>query len=245
MTASCTTAYRPRGRTATAALLGITALALSACGSHDSAPALPTLGAPVQPKTQDGAPVPDVTALRNNLLDASQLPSGYTSLGDPPTGSTTGAGANTTPPQCAKVLAPIAEQATNAATRAAAQYGGPDFDSIDIDAAAYANGGAAQAFSTVQALLRDCANYSSTDPDGTKVEYQVGGLEQPSSGDASFAFRVHTTSQGLTLYSAVTVTQVGSTVVQFSMSGAREPDSQQLTALTAAQVRKLRGTTGP
>ncbi|WP_084514394.1 hypothetical protein [Nocardia acidivorans] len=241
MTATRTPTHRPRGRTAAAALLGLTALTLTACGSHDSAPALPTLGPVVQPKTQEGAPVPDVTALRNSLLEVSQLPSGYTSLGDPPTGSTTGAGTNTVPAQCSKVLAPIAAQATNAATRAAAQYGGPDFDSIDIDAAAYANGGAGQAFSTVQALLRACVTYSSTDPDGTKVEYQVGGLEQPGSGDASFAFRVHTTSQGLTLYSAVTVTQVGSTVVQLSMSGAKEPDPQQLTALTTAQVRKLRG----
>ncbi|MFB7724249.1 hypothetical protein [Nocardia sp. NPDC056100] len=236
---------RPRGRTAMVALLGVSAVALSACGSHDSAPALPTLGPVVQPTVPSNAPVPDVTGLRNGLLDATQLPSGYTSLGDPPTGSSTGAGAGTNPVQCAKVLAPIAEQATNAATRAAAQYGGPDFESIDIDAAAYANGGAAQAFSSVQALLRACSSYSSTDPDGTKVEYQVGGLDQPTSGDASFAFRVHTTSQGLTLYSAVTVSLVGATVVQFSMSGAKEPDPQQLTALTTAQVNKLRGQPAP
>ncbi|WP_405135858.1 hypothetical protein [Nocardia sp. NBC_01388] len=242
--ASTTTPRRPRGRTALVLLLST--VAVSACGSHDSAaPALPTLGPTVQPKATVAPAIPDVITLRAQLLDVPQLPSGYSSLGDPAPGSTTGAGARTTPAQCAKVLAPIAEQAPNAVTRAAAQYGGPDFDSIDIDSAAYANDGAAQAFSAAQTLLRQCGTYSSTDTDGSKVQFQVGGLNQPTAGDGSFGFRVHTTSQGLTLYTAVSITVVGSTVVQLAMSGTNEPDPQQLSALTDAQVHKLRGDAGP
>lgn len=237
---------RPRARITLAALASAVAVTVSACGSEDSAPALPPLGPAVQPpKAAANAPVPDTYALRGELLEAAQLPDGYAALTDPAPGSISGAGSTTTPAQCAKVLAPIAEQAPNAATRAAATFGGLDFASIDIDAAAYTGEGAAQAFTAVQALLRECGTYSGKDADDTRVEFRVGGLEQPGAGDASIAYRVNTASQGLTLYSAVSITLVGATVVQIAMSAAKEVDAQQLSALTAAQVRKLRGEAGP
>ncbi|UGT41043.1 hypothetical protein LTV02_34645 [Nocardia yamanashiensis] len=233
----------------TIALLSLTAvvtLAVSGCGTKDSGSPLPSFGPSVTPPAGSGpAAALDQVTLRNDLLDAGQLPSGYTAFPDPAPGSTSGAGSTTDPARCAKVLAPVADQAPGAAASAVAEFGGPNFASVDIDAASYANGGAAQAFSAVQSLLRECTKYSGTDADNTKVEFRLGGLEQPNAGDASIAFRVHTTSQGVTLYSAVSVILVGATVVQINMSGASEPDSQQLSALTAAQVRKLSGATGP
>lgn len=227
-------------------LTGAVALAVTGCGNKDSGTPLPSFGPTVTPPAGSGSAKPlDEVTLRNSLLDAGQLPSGYTAFPDPAPGSSSGAGATTDPARCAKVLAPVADQAPGAAASAVAEFGGPNFGSVDIDAASYANGGAAQAFSAVQSLVRECAKYSGTDADNTEVEFRLGGLEQPNAGDASTAFSVHTTSQGITLYSAVSVTMVGATVVQINMSGASEPDSQQLSALTAAQVRKLSGATGP
>ncbi|MFE6864360.1 hypothetical protein [Nocardia sp. NPDC057668] len=238
----------PGARTAFVALTGVLALTLAACGKDDTAPALPPLGPAVAPPTvRAEGPVPDSPALRAAILDAQALPDGYAALPDPAAGSTAGSGSSTDPAQCAKVLAPVAQQAPDAAARATATFGGLDFASIDIDAAAYAGDGAARAFTAVQTLLRDCGSYSGTDaadPSAT-IEFRVGSLEQPAAGDAATAYRVVTTSQGFTLYSAVSLALVGSTVVQIAMSGAKEPDAQQLSALTVAQVRKLRGESGP
>ncbi|MFE3059336.1 hypothetical protein [Nocardia sp. NPDC059239] len=230
-----------------ALLAGALALAATACGSHkDSAPALPSLEPAVQPSgTPGGAPVLDQFTLRSELLDVSVMPAGFTALDDPPPGSSGGAGAKTDPAPCANVLAAMAVQAPGSAAQAAAQFGGPNFASVDIDAASYANGGAAQAFSTVQSILPGCTRYSGKDADNTKVEFRLGGLNQPQAGDGSTAFQVRTTSDGLTLYTDVSITMVGSTVVQIAYSDAKEPDPQQLSAMTAAQVRKLQGAAGP
>ncbi|WP_157555343.1 hypothetical protein [Nocardia crassostreae] len=238
---------RPRAVSSAAAVLAsVLAVTVSACGADDSAAPLPGFGPVVAPPQGASAPpVTDSVVLRNDLLEVGQLPAGYAALNDPPPGVSSGAGAQTDPAQCAKVLAPVTEQAPGAAAEAVAQFSGPDFASVDIDAASYANGGAAQAFSAMQTLLRECTAYSGKDADDTAVEFRVGGLDQPAEGDASTAFRVNTTSSGLTLYSAVSLALVGSTVVQIAMSGASEPDTQQLSALTAAQVRKLRGAAGP
>ncbi|MGX1807796.1 hypothetical protein ACWIGI_18920 [Nocardia sp. NPDC055321] len=243
-----TTRAIPRARTTVAALTGVLALTLAACGEDDAAPAVPPLGPAVTPPTAAaGGPVPDSPALRAAILDAKALPNGYAALPDPAVGSSSGSGSNTDPARCAKVLAPVAEQAPDAASRATATFGGLDFASIDIDAAAYAGDGAGRAFTAVQTLLRECASFSGTDaadPSAT-IEFRVGGLDQPTAGDAATAYRVVTTSQGFTLHSAVSLALVGPTVVQIAMSGATEPDPQQLTALTVAQVRKLRGEAGP
>lgn len=230
-----------------ALLAGALALTVTACGnSKDSAGPLPSLGPAVQPtQSPGGAPVLDQYTLRADLLDLTAMPAGFTALDDPPPGAAGGAGAKTDPAACAKVLEAIAVQAPGAAAQAAAQFAGMNFASVDIDAASYANGGAAQAFSTVQSLLTGCTKYSGTDADNTKVEFRLGGLNQPQAGDGSTGFQVRTTSEGLTLYTDVSITLVGSTVVQIAYSDAKEPDPQQLSAMTAAQVRKLRGAAGP
>ncbi|MBL1077823.1 sensor domain-containing protein [Nocardia sp. 2] len=231
------------GRTALATLAAVLAVAVSACGSGDSTDPLPSLLPTVQPPTASNAPALDDVTLRNSLLDETVL-TGYTALNDPPPGTVTGAGTATDPSQCAKVLSPVAEQAPGARAQAIAQFSGTDFASIDIDAASYANGGSAQAFSLVQSLLQGCAAYSGKDADNITVEFRLGGLEIPKAGDASTAFRVHTSSQGFTLYTAVSLTVVGSTVVQIAMSGASEPDPQKLGDITAEQVKQLRAATG-
>lgn len=230
----------------TAALAAVLAgVAVSGCGSDDSTDSLPPLGSAVPPPSGSATtPPPDSQTLRSDLLAAAQLPAGYTALPDPEP-DPAAAAEGTDPKQCAKVLSPIADQSTGAVSRAVAQFEGTSFTSIDIDAAGFANGGAAQAFSAAQSLLRECTHYSSTSSDKTTVEFRVGGLEQPKNGDASTAYRVTTTSEGVTLYSAVSVTLVGPTVVQVALTGAKEPDPQQLSALTAAQVQKLRGVAGP
>ncbi|QLY33641.1 hypothetical protein [Nocardia huaxiensis] len=232
------------GRGALAALAGLVAVTVSACGSDEPAETLPALQPTVRPPTLANAvPLTDVP-LRNSLLDETKLPDGYIALNDPPPGTVTGAGAATDPAQCAKVLSPVGEQAPGAVSQAVAQFSGPDFESVDIDAASYANGAAAQAFSQVQSLLQGCTTFSGKDADNVAVDFRLGGLEQPQAGDASTAFRVQTSSQGFTLYTAVSLTMVGSTVVQIAMSGATEPDPQRLSALTAEQVAKLRAATG-
>ncbi|MVU82122.1 hypothetical protein GPX89_33400 [Nocardia sp. ET3-3] len=229
-----------------ALLIGALALTVTACGNKDSAPPMPSLGPAVKPSTPAGnAPVPDQYTLRSDLIDATALPTGFTAMDDPPPGSSGGAGAKTDPAPCANILASIATQAPGAAAQAAAQFAGNNFASIDIDAASYANGGAAQAFSTVQSLLPGCTKYSGKDADNTKVEFRLGGLNQPQAGDGSTAFQVRTTSDGLTLYTDVSIVLVGNTVVQIALSDSKEPDPQQLSAMTAAQVRKLQGAAGP
>ncbi|MEC3920045.1 hypothetical protein [Nocardia sp. CDC160] len=229
-----------------ALLAGALALTVTACGNKDSAPPLPSLGPTVTPKTPGtAAPALDQYTLRSDLLDVSQLPAGFTALDDPPPGNTGGAGAKTDPAPCAKVLAEIGTQAPGAVAQVAAQFAGSNFASVDIDAASYANGGAAQAFSTAQGLLAGCTKYSGKDADNTKVDFRLGGLNQPQAGDGSTSFQVRTTSDGMTLYTDVTIVLVGSTVVQIAYSDSKEPDPQQLSAMTAAQVRKLQGAAGP
>lgn len=235
------------GRLTSSALLAAgLALTVTACGSKDSAAPLPTLGPTVQPGTSGAGAAPlDQYTLRGDLLEVGQLPAGFSALNDPPPGSTSGAGSKTDPAQCSSVLAGIADQAPGSAARAAAQFAGSNFASLDIDAASYANGGAAQAFSAVQKLLQGCTKYTGKDADNSSVEFRVGGLSQPNAGDASTSFQMRTTSQGLTLYTDVSIVLVGSTVVQIALSDAKEPDPQQLSAMTATQVRRLQGAVGP
>ncbi len=55
------------------------------------------------------------------------------------------------PHRCANVLDTVARQARGAVADAESNFSGPDFTSIDIDAASYPGSGAAEAFSTIQA----------------------------------------------------------------------------------------------
>jgi hypothetical protein len=228
----------------------VTATSLAAlaagCGSahHDS---LPELGATVTAPKPTAPAVTDSDALQARLLAVAQLPPGYTQLPDagPGNGPEQADHSHTDPPACANVLAAVSDQAPGASAHAAVHYSASNFASIDIDAASYPDNGAPQVFSTLQGLLHRCRSYSGTDADGTPIHYQTGGLDQPPAGDACASFQVHTTSGGLTLYSAATIAVVGSTIVQIVETAPQPVSPTTLTDLTAEQVHHLQGTSGP
>ncbi|GAA5058962.1 hypothetical protein GCM10023318_38900 [Nocardia callitridis] len=226
-------------------------LLVAGCGGSDSGqppaeqPELPPLGPVVAAAPVTGAPITDRGRLDALLLGPDVLPPNFTALpprndGQQGTGAAAGE-APTDPAECAAVLTPVGTQHAGALTQSSAQYEGPNFASIDIDAASFANDVAAQAFTGVQEVLRRCARYSSTDSSQAGIDYRVGGLAQPPAGDASAAFQVRTTSDGLTLESSVALVQVGSTLAQVSVTAPESVDPGVLTDLTAAQVRELQG----
>ncbi len=229
-----------------AVLLAGIAIGVSACGSQheDSLPALasPTSLAPIT-----APPITDSAALRALLLSPADIPPGFTQLDDasPGNGPTPPDRSRTDPVECAKVLAPVGDLYPGSAGRGDVHYSSPNYASIDIDIASYADGRAAQAFSAVQKLLHDCGSYSGTDADGTAVDYHLGGLPQPTVGTASTSFQVRTTSEGMSLYSAATVAVVGSSVVQIAETSPAQIDPAALRDLTDKQVRRLTGATGP
>lgn len=225
----------------------------AACGSHHGN-SLPAVGSAAPPSRVTAAPFTDSAALQAKLLGAADMPPGFAQLDDGSggNGQTPPDRSHTDPAACAKVLDEVRKQVPGASAGGAVHYSSPDFDSIDIDAASYPNSTAAQAFSTVEGLVRQCTAYSGTDADGTAVSYRVGGLNEPKAGDAvhpgdptSISFQVQTSSQGLTLYSAATLALVGSTVVQIARAGQKPADPAALKALTDAQVKRLRGIAGP
>ncbi|UAK36069.1 hypothetical protein K8O92_31985 [Nocardia asteroides] len=220
------------------------------CGSSDSAvpglPELPPLGPAVAAAPVTAGPETDSGRLGAQLLGEANLPSGFTAL---PTRADTGiapSGASATnPPECAKVLTPIGAQHAGALAQASTQYAGPNFSSIDIDAASYPHDALGGAFSAVQETLRRCVRYSGADATDIPVDYRIGGLAQPAAGQAAKAFQVRATSDGLTLGSSVAIVQVGSTLVQVAVTAPESVDPGVLSALTAAQVRRLQGVAGP
>ncbi|WP_051046392.1 sensor domain-containing protein [Nocardia asiatica] len=220
------------------------------CGSEEQAaagqPELPALGPVVAAAPVTAAPETDPARLRDRLLGDADLPSGFNAL-PPPADIGGGApGASpTNPAECGKVLAPLGVQRPGALSQASTQFAGPDFSSIDIDVAAYPPDAVAGAFSDAQEILRRCAHYSSADDSDITVDYRIGGLVQPPAGDASAPFQVRTTSDGLTLGSSVAIVQVGSTLLQVAVTAPESVDPGVLSALTAAQVRRLRGVAGP
>lgn len=230
----------------TAILLLGAALFASACGSHKNS-SLPPIASATPPPTVTAAPFTDSAALRAKLLGAADMPPGFDQLDDGSggNGQTPPDRSRTDPAACARVLDEVGKQVPGASAAAAVHYSSPNFDSIDIDAASYPNTAAAQAFSTVENLVRTCSSYSGTDADGTALTYRVGGLNEPGAGDASVSFQVQTSSQGMTLYSAATVALVGSTVVQIARAGQQPVDPAALKALTDTQIQRLRGIAGP
>ncbi|WP_280259413.1 hypothetical protein [Nocardia abscessus] len=236
---------RARGLVAALAPLVVVA----GCGSQDRAaagpPDLPTLGPVVAAAPVTTGPETDSARLRDRLLGEADLPAGFTAL--PPAADEGGAiGASpTNPAECGKVLAPLGTQRTAALAQASTQFAGPNFSSIDIDAASYSPDTAGVAFSAVQEILRRCAHYSSAVDSDIPVDYRIGGLDQPPAGDAGTAFQMRTTSDDLTLGSSVAIVQVGSTLVQVAVTAPESVDPGVLGALTAAQVRRLRGVAGP
>ncbi|WP_157121091.1 sensor domain-containing protein [Nocardia miyunensis] len=234
------------------ALIAAVAVFAAGCGSHHGGSSLPAVSSVAAPSTVTAAPLTDSAALQAKLLSGTDIPPDYQALDDGSGGSGPG-GDSPTPPNrshtdpaaCAKVLDAVSDQVPGASAHGAVHYSSADFDSIDIDAASYPGSGAAKAFASVQDLLHRCGSYSGTDADGTAVGYQVGGLDEPRAGDASVSFQVHTTSQGLTLYSAATVALVGSTVVQIARAGQKPVDPAALRSITATQIQRLQGISGP
>lgn len=234
-----------------AALLSVSALAtITACtADKPDAPALEPLGPSVTaPPIASGATTIDPGRLRSAILGTADLPAGFAPIADPTEdlglapapGPTESSRSRTQPAACAAVLEPIAEQQSGSTAHALGRFGGPDYTSIDIDAATYPEPAVAQAFSRVQDVIGQCLSFTGTDFDGVAVDSRIGGLDQPPAGDASTAFRVVTDSDGVTLTSDVVIAVVGSTVVQIAATGQRAIDAAVLTDIAKRQVDRLR-----
>ncbi|WP_431950194.1 hypothetical protein [Nocardia lijiangensis] len=227
------------------------AVVVAGCGAEEekqsSVPALQPLGPVVAAAPVTGSPTTDPDELTRRLLGPADLP-GMTPVPDsrgPGQAEPAGPTAETRPAQCARVLLPLAVQGTDPLTWNTVAYNGPNFSSIDIDAASYSPEKLAAAFSTVQQTLRECTEYSGNDADGTAIEYRLGGLSQPPVGDASTAFELRTSSAGFTLISLVSIVQVGSVLAQVTITAPESVEPAALTDLTADQVARLRGVAGP
>ena len=227
---------------------------LSSCSSSDdnstaSATLAPTVTAP---STPTGPVITDSGALQAALLTGPDLPAGFTPAAEAapplqqpgPTQAPPPDKSHTDPAECATVLAPLSDQRKDSAAHAITRYDGPDFSSIDIDAASYPGTGAAQLFSDIQSQLAHCLHYSGTDADGVSVDYRLSGLDQAKVGDASTALRLKTSSEGFTLTSGVVIAVVGSTVMQLNATGQQPIDPKVLSALATKQADKLRGASG-
>lgn len=223
-------------------LAGSAALLLAGSGcaqERDSAPAaLPPLGPVVTAAAGTGAPITDADRLRGLLLSPADLPRDFTPLPDNRPDATVTGASPTKPAECARVLTPLVAQRPGAQASAAVQYAGPDFSGIDIDAASYSDAALPSAFADVQALLRRCTSYSDTGD--LEIGYRIGGLPKIDAGDAAAAFQLRTDSEGLSLYSAVAIVQVGNTLAQVSVTAQQPVDPGLLGDLTVAQVRRLR-----
>ncbi|MFC4123573.1 hypothetical protein [Nocardia rhizosphaerae] len=210
------------------------------CGGEESC--VESLSPPVTAAPGTGAVIGDPTLLSAGLLAAADLPGEFGVL--PPredgTGSAVPSESPTDPPDCARLLTPIAEQWPGSAAAASVHFAGPGFATIDIDAAGYADAALPSAFGALQALPRRCRAYSG-DEAGVRIDYLTDTLEQPSAGDANAAFTLTATSEGLTITSQVALVQVGNTLVQLVVTAPESVDPGVLADLTAAQVRKLRG----
>lgn len=243
---------RVNGGAAATATLTL-AVVLAACGSPDDEPTS-TANVPPEvaaPATPGAGPITDENALRAALPTAADLAPGFAALPDTPGEPTGGADAgadsgpaadasSTEPARCANVLDTVARQVPGAVGAAEVNFSGPGFTTVDVDAASYADRGAAEAFAAVQTTLQDCATFDGTDALGTAVEYRLEPLGPPEAGDAATAFRVTTTSEGFTLVSDAVVTVVDSTVVQVVTTGPDAltgDDSAALARTTAERVR--------
>ncbi len=227
---------------AVSACVGLAAVA--GCGSDDAAdsPGSGPFSAPVTAAPGTGAVVRDAAQLSAGLLAATDLPGDFAVV--PPRGDAAEPAvppaAPTDPPDCGRLLSPIAQQWPGSAAAASVQFAGPSFATIDIDAASYPDAALAPAFDALQAQPRRCTSYSGDDA-GVRIEYRTSALAQPPVGDARSAFTLTATSDGLTLTSATSLVQVGNTLVQVVVTAPEVVDPGVLSDLTAAQVRKLRG----
>jgi len=243
-----------RAVAATSALVALGA-PLAACGSSDdptsAAPAAVDLGPAVTaPETPSTGPV-SADTLQAALPTAADLPTGFARLpaiadstlqpGDEPAPDRS----TTNPTRCANVADTVARQAPGSAASAEANFTGPGFASIDVDAASYTGSGAANAFAAAQATLRECTTFTGTDADGTPVQYRIEPLAQPTVGDASTAIRLTTTSEGFTLVSDAVLAVVGSTVVQVIATGPDGTDGDLATGVARTTVDRVHAASPP
>lgn len=259
-------------RRSAAALAACTSLALlTGCGSGtsetdengDSTTAATTPPAPprVDLAPFEGVPAPTVPAgatpitdnafLAGRLLTIADLPAGWTGYDLPPLDpSSPGASAedrsSTDPADCGAVLAPIATAVPGGVSAASVTYGGPDFSSLDQDAASYDGDGAARAFASIQDTLARCGEFSGTDADGVRVDYRVGastlftGADATAPGDATVAARLQVTSDGVELTTDAVITLVGASVTQTVATGLEPVDPQLIRALATTAADRLR-----
>ncbi|MEH6795075.1 MAG: hypothetical protein V7694_13155 [Rhodococcus sp. (in: high G+C Gram-positive bacteria)] len=242
-----------RSTTRVLAALSLVGVAAAGCSADEPAgtPApAPTVVAAPDPLL--GTPITDSGVLSASMLGLDDLPDGFSSIPDPvqdlgldpapeydsPDKS------GTDPAACAAVLAPISDQRGGAAASAVARFSGPNFSSIDEDAASYADSGAAEAFSSVQQAWAGCTEFSGTDADGVSVQYALTGREQSQIGDASASIRLTTSSEGFTLISDVVVAVVDSTVVQIVVSDQSGLEPDTVTAVAEAAADRI-GTAAP
>lgn len=235
------------------------AVVLVGCGTDrdvgdtpsEATPEAPTVGlpafTPVPPPSATGTgPITDNALLAGRLLSIADLPPGYTGYDLPPLdpsapGATAEDRSSTDPAECAAVLAPIATQVPGVISAASVSYGGPDFSSIDQDAASYDGPGALTAFAAVQDSLTRCATFSGTDADGVRVDYRVGAstllTDVAPIGDASVAVRLAVSSDGVSLTTDAILTVSGSTLSQLVATGTEpvDPDLVRTLARTAAE----------
>ncbi|WP_415976796.1 hypothetical protein [Rhodococcus sp. 077-4] len=231
------------------ALVGVTAAGCSA--DEPAQTPVPVPSAVAAPDPLRGAPISDSGVLAAAMLGLGDLPGGFSSIPDPvqdlgldpapeydaPDKS------STDPAECASVLAPISEQRDGAVASAVARFSGPNFSSIDEDAASYSGTGTAEAFAAIQQAWARCTTFSGTDADGVKVDYAVAGREQSPIGDASTSVRVTTGSAGFTLVSDVVVAVVDSTVAQIVVSDQSGLEPETVTAVAEKAVERIRSVT--
>lgn len=233
-------------------VLSLVGIAAAGCSTEEPARAPePAPSVVAAPDPLLGAPITDSGALARAMLDLGDLPDGFSQIPDPvqdlgldpapeydsPDKS------GTDPAECAAVLAPISEQQGGAASNAVARFSGPNFSSIDEDAASYSDTGTAEAFTAIQQAWAGCTTFSGTDADGVSVDYALAGREQSSVGDASASVRLTTSSEGFTLISDVVVAVVDSTVVQIVVSDQSGLEPETVTAVAEAAVERIRSVT--
>ncbi len=253
MKAAVTTLTGRKRQVVVAMLAAASMITVAGCGlSGDASETVPLSEVgPIVPAPDPlrGSPITDTAALAGAMLVSKELPDGYVLIPDPvrdlgldPAPEYDAADKSGTDPQsCAEVLAAITQQSPGAAADAEVRFSGPDFSSIDEDAASYTDNGAADTFAAVQETFADCGTYTGTDADGIVVDYRLGGREQNAIGDASTSVRLETKSEGFTLVSEAVVAIVDRTVFQLVVTSQHGVTPEALTTLAIKAADKIRG----
>ncbi len=257
MTVARASAALVAGMVSVAVLAGCSTDAPDTDESTESTPPAPRVDlAPFEPVpiptvAAGATPIVDNAFLAGRLLTIADLPAGWTGYDLPPLdpsapGATAEDRSSTDPADCAAVLAPIATAIPGGISAASVSYGGPNFASLDQDAASYDGDGAATAFGRIQDALARCGTFSGTDADGVRVDYRVGasdllsGPDVVAPGDAAVAARIQVTSDGVELTTDAVVSLVGATVTQIVATGLDPVDPDLVRGLTSTAADRLR-----